>query len=364
MFLVPQLVLAQRSYIATDSIIQYGVDLIGGTSVENAQFIRLKKGEETIRYMPSELVEYRLNNGTVYVSKEISIADVKKKVFLERLEDGKIKLYYYVEKGFRRFYLEDDQASLIEVDNKKNFRTTLEKNLDDCSAISNSIKLVKYKKKSLAKLASLYNQCKLRPFPYAKFGFAMGFNQTRLQAHSAISDEVLSSIEFSRDPSLSLGIFADLPIEATDFSLYTGLFTSKNAYSVNKQDTLTDTDVIVNITSLEVPVMLKYMVPLIKYRPFISLGSFYTYHIRNSSKVYQSALEGNKVMINGESQQILLSDNMLGFAASIGLQYNLDYKRTVSFEIRYTQSYGHSKNLNQSNSLNKNSTNLIVAYSF
>ena len=72
-----------------------------GTPKTNAQFIMVKSGDMETKYTPDQITEYGFKDGPVYKSKNISVSGQPKRVFLERIERGKLTLYYYTEEGLK-----------------------------------------------------------------------------------------------------------------------------------------------------------------------------------------------------------------------------------------------------------------------
>lgn len=347
----------KRDYIATDSSLTFGIRLIEGKAVDNAQFVRVKREDSEIKYSPEQLIEYGFKNGTVYKSKNISISGQNKKVFLERLEHGNISLYYYTEKGIKTYFLERDSTLFMEI-SKDNFQKRISEITSDLEWKSDQVKLVNYNGKSLSKLISLYNNGYNKPLPFPRFGIISGYSRTSLKVPSAMFNEKLNGIYFTPSSSVSFGVFADLPIEMSDFSFNVGVDFSKSGFSVNSRNPQADVDVVVNITSLNMPVLLRYTIPTLVWRPFINAGSIYSYHLNNESKIYESSIDQNVITIHEVLQESLISKSMLGYSFGLGLQRNLNYRKIASAELRHNQLYGSK------NTLNKRMLEILINFSF
>lgn len=354
---------AQRAYIARDTATEVGVELIPGSAAQNAQFIRLKEGKEIIQYSPDEISGYRLSDGKVYVSRDIGLAVREKKVFLQKLVQGNMDLYFYTEEELQRFFLETRDGQLLPLPEEQDFRQTLSQAMSGCEAVSDAIRLVRYRKNSLSRLVEMYNDCEYRPFPYPKIGVAAGFQLTNIIVQDAILDYVLNLTDFQPRPTLSIGFFADLPIEATNLSFHTGLFVSQNRFNIFAADTSLYR-VLVNIVTLDLPMMVRYNFPSDKLRPFVNAGGVLSYHIRNTNGIYVISDNGDSETPNPRTQQTILSDLVPGLALGGGLQYPLDYRRLLSLEVRYTRSYGRSNNLTDVNTLHKSSLSILLGYTF
>ena len=319
-----------------------------GTSRDNSQFIRLKRKNEEVKYYPEQLSEYGFKDGTVYESKSIPVSGQTKQVFLERLEHGKIDLYYYTEKGISTYFLERDSTVFVEIKKKEDFRKIISKYTEDFDWKANQVLLTKYNRKSLSKLISYYNSGRNKPLPFPRFGIIAGYNSVSLDISSSTSMAQLDNISFTPRSSILFGVFGDMPIEMSDFSFNVGVNFSKSGFSVNSRDARSDVDVVVNITSLNIPVLLRYTIPTLAWRPFINAGGIFSYHLRNESNIYQSSINQNAITIDEVQQESLISESMLGYSFGLGLQRNLNHKKIAALELRFNQLYGNEDTLNKS----------------
>ncbi|MBF9255749.1 outer membrane beta-barrel protein [Pontibacter sp. 172403-2] len=349
---------SQKSdYIATDSLLTYGIKLMEGTAKDNAQFVRLKSKNGEIRYSAEQLTEYGFKNGTVYLSKSISVSGQIKKVFLERLEHGKISLYYFTAKGIKTYFLEKDSTIFVEI-SKDDFRKHILENTSDFEWEAEQVQLVKYNRKSLSKIISMYNNGNNRPFPYPRFGIIAGYSRTSLGVSTSVSSEHLNGISFTPSSSALFGVFADLPIEKSYFSLNTGVNVTKSGFSVNSSTPQSTIDVVVNTTSVNVPVLLRYTLPTLGWRPFIDAGGSYLYHLTNKGKIYESSIDQTTVTIDEVQQETLISRSMVGYSLGIGLQRNLDFRRIAAGELRFNQFPGNDI------TFQKTQLEILVSFSF
>jgi hypothetical protein len=347
LILIMQNAYGQKSdYIATDSSLTSGIKLIKGTPIENAQFIQLKKKNETIQYYPDQLSEYGFKNGTVYESKTISMAGQTKTVFLERLESGKINLYFYSAKGVNTYFIERDTTVLVEINKDDDFRKTISEHTSDFSWIVEQVQLVNYKPKSLSKLISLYNNGHYKHLPFPRFGITTGYSRTSLP--STRFQNQLNDISFTPSSVLAFGFFVDLPIEMSNISFNVGLNFSKSGFSASSSSVQAGIDAVVNITSANIPFLLRYTLPTLVWRPFVNAGGIYSYHLRNYNRVYESIINQSTITINEMSREPIISEGMLGYSFGLGLQRNLNYKKIISVELRLNQLYGNKKALNKS----------------
>ena len=118
-------ILAQKDfksgYILTNSgdTIKGFIDLQNPTlnSME-CVFSKEEEGDNSIKYKPGEIKEYRVFNHRYYISKKVSVDSSEKDVFLEFLVNGKAKLYYLKDYSYEYFYLEKEDSELVELSNE------------------------------------------------------------------------------------------------------------------------------------------------------------------------------------------------------------------------------------------------------
>lgn len=331
---------AQSDYIATDSSLTTRIELISGTPSENSQFIRLRDihGREA-KYFPYQLTEYGFKNGTVYLSKRIPNSKENEQVFLRRLEQGKINLYKYRAKGIKTYFLERDSTYFVELKRGKNLTSELTAYTNDMNWNASQAKLVRYSAASLKKFVNLYNNDRNVRLPFPRFGVVLGFSIVKLKERpkesSLPSDVILltqsSDLSFKPSTSLMFGIFTDLPISMSNFSLNVGLNFVKTEFADENRSGKFKAGKI-NLTSANIPFLLRYTLPGAKWRPFVNSGGVITHHAEN--KVSESEVE--------------ISNTMLGHSFGLGVEHFLGSRTINSFELRFNHLYGQEDSLRKS----------------
>jgi hypothetical protein len=345
----------KRDYILTDSVLILGIDIIENIQVPHAPFIRfMRKGKE-ITYTVEEVLEYGLKDGTVYESKQIPLDGEAKRAFLQQLEKGKISLFRYEDRESVIFFLQKDSSDLLEFQRDKKSFVELSQ---DCEYISVPTKIASFHQNSLKNLVAFYNACEKKPFPYPKVGIQTGLSQGNLQLSTDFFNLFPEGISFDQSFSMLIGIYADLPIKRSSFSFHTGFYFSKNGYSASLSEGQSDVDIVINVSSIQIPVLFRYTVPKMDWRPFINLGGTVRYHYENTGTFYKSVIEDDVVTISEPIEEEFLSDIPVMFSAGIGLQKNIDYRKTISAEIRYSQFPGNDTFLGE------NSLTLFIGFSF
>lgn len=354
---MPFAVSSQQAWIMNDSV-QRIINFRKGSDNENAQMCREERNGSVFTYTPNDLLWYRYEF-RLYLSKDIQFEGEAKRVFIEKLVSGKISLYYYSEKNSKRFFIERDSSYFTELikESKSNttFRDTLAKYCLDCNNIADAVKSVKYNKKSLALLITMYNGCEYRPFPYPKFGMYLGFQRSYLSPSSknSFDSDMIERGKSNIDQSLLAGIFVDLPVFKSNITFHPEIYYSKNAFSLHYFENNFDTDIVINLSTFNVPVLFRYTFPFKKNRPFINSGILYSYHFRNESVIYKLQMINNIVEIQEESQETLFKMNQLKISVGIGCQHMINYRKSIFCELRYNSHSSLKSNLNL-NDLNLN----------
>jgi hypothetical protein len=175
----------------------------GKNASEKCLFKQTIDGESKT-YNPNEIAGYRYSNSKYYISKEINIDSINKKiVFLEFLIKGTASVYYYFDNA-EHYYIEKDPNGLIELSEKERlyhdekkggtfivpskYKNKLTVVMQDCPGISEEIKNSRLNHKSLIKLTKDYHEkvcnsesCIIyerdNTSPKVKFGVLMGFSK-------------------------------------------------------------------------------------------------------------------------------------------------------------------------------------------
>lgn len=346
--------IGQSEYYSTDSIRFSGIQLIDGGDMANSRLCQVKMKDRIVTYSPYEVMEFGFKDGRVYVSKEIQIADSLKRVFLERLNKGKTNLYYFRDTGVRTFFIEKDSSLLVKLpkqnmDNQR-FSGVLSEITDDCPNVADAAKLVRYEKKSLSTFIDRYNTCQARPFPHFKYGLYIGYEFSRLMPSDELND-VYSSFSYDYDGGFTVGLFLENPILVSDFSLHAEVYFAKHGFSYNRSSPSEDQDLVMNVSSVRMPVSIRYAVPVNRIRPYFDAGVTYSYNIKNESILYTASISDDVIVISSQKEGSAISKNDLGYAVGFGLECDLGYKKSVFIEMLYNKLYGISENTPHRNSI-------------
>jgi len=343
---LPNVVNGQNDYFIMNNVTTAGVKLINGGSKANSRFCQILNRDHIVKYSPYEVDEFGFKDGRVYLSREVQILDSLQKVFVERLNRGKITLLFYDGKGVKTFFFEKDRNIITEIaKNNKDDISYNEQLLSityDCQKVADATKFVKYNKRSLSKLITRYNDCELKPFPHFRYGAIFGYELAKLVPKADRKGLKINLFDYKYDGGFTFGFFADKPILLSNFSLHSEINYSRHGFSYyNSIDTI-DINFVANISSLKLPLLVRFAYPSNKFRPFINLGVVVIYNFSNENSIYETTLSENIIEINVVNESSLIAVNQAGYSIGGGIEYNLNYKYSVFFEMRYNKYYSLS----------------------
>ncbi|HRG08570.1 MAG TPA: outer membrane beta-barrel protein, partial [Cyclobacteriaceae bacterium] len=172
-------------------------------------------------------------------------------------------------------------------------------------------------------------------------------------------NELMSNIPIPSSNSAFVGIFADIPVRMTHFSLRSEITINNNNFVAAQSNIDGDTDVFITLLTVQSPVSIRYTLPTVIWRPFFNVGPNFSYNIKNTSSIYRTRIENNVIIIDKPVQYKLLSDYSIGYCLGLGFQYNLTYKKTISTEFRYCRTLTPSDN-----KLMQNSIDFLFGFTF
>ncbi len=354
--LFPAIAFGQTDYYMKDTLVAVGIKLVDNGNLENSKFCQVKNKKGIIKYSPDEIDEYGFKDGRVYVSKEIQVSDSVKKFFLLRLAEGETTLYSLSGTGKKRFFIEKDSSKLFELqkfdpeNDHRSFNDYLVGFSSDCPQVNDAAKLVSYNNGSLTKFIRRYNNCDGRPFPHFKYGAMLGLELTRLIPTSVEENAYLKLFDFKYDAGYSFGLFIDHPILVSDFSLHLEAYYSQHRFQLYQHSNGNDYDFAGNLSSIKVPLMIRYTYPTNKIRPFLNAGGIFSFAIENRYSIYEATIGEGVIEIDRINESPQFDTSQMGYTLGAGIEYKLNYRQSLFFELRTNKLYGFSgpKALNSS----------------
>ncbi len=356
---------AQRQpYYATDTSLVYGVKIIDRGDIVNARFCNVEYAKERQQLTPSEVSEYGLKGGRVYIARDIDVEGQTQRVFLERLLEGPATLYYFINESYKSFFVEWEDKPLVEISRESEqrqgmpFGSYLASITSDCENVREATKLVRFNKASLTKFFELYNNCEKRPFPAARIGRVEGLYQSKLRPHKSQEFDRIGRFDFVPVTEYAFGVFADLPLSQSDLSLHIELQFSQASYYYTDLylienpvhqtfDTAQELTFTAKRSAFAIPLMLTYAYPSNVLRPFIRFGGQYTYNAHANSEIQVDHLHIGKLEWFPQDFPV----HQLGIVLGAGVNVPLWNRHLAFIEFRNSYSYDveNLKNIQESN---------------
>lgn len=337
----------KRGYIITNE-----KDSVSGwidfrTDAQNMRACKFKtdETEKVITYLPGEIISYRFyQEGKLYVSREITINDQSRVVFLEYLLQGIMNLYYYIDTSISGlnityYFFEDETGKMTpvtkkpdgfiqddqgDIRNHEDFRYigTMRYLFKDQESISKKVDKLKFNQKSMISVAKEYHdlvcttgeECIVfetkedKKYNLFKFSVYGGVQLYYEKSFDAVTSPVIGGRLNVSVPRLdkNLSFQADIAI-----SKIQGHGTSAfSGWEVN---------------SVFVPLQLgaKYSFGKYKIRPTIDGGLSY---LSSFGKNYKFYIPGQKFPIYQELSSYQMDFGLFG---SLGLEYILNNKYSM-----------------------------------
>ena len=333
---------SQSNYYVMDSTMNSGFKVLSNGALPRSESICFRKKTDVVCYTPYEIREYGRRDRRIYVSKNINYNNSSKRVFMERIVKGRLTLYCYEADDKKTYFFEKDDSGLIELPEtdaeNKGFKDILMQYVSDCDNIDDILQFVGYKKRALKKFGNQYNICNLAPFPYIKYGVTVGSEFQRLILPDKIDNANFRLINFKYKGSISAGVFLDVPILVTNWSAYINPYFTKHSYSYKEQTEGKETFYTAEINSIKIPLSLKYTIPDKKLRQFFMAGGVFSYNFKASNSFFESTANSNIITID---KRLLpdISTMSIGFSIGTGIEYKLNLKKSLFFNLHYTNLY-------------------------
>jgi hypothetical protein len=324
----------QHAYFSTNSTTSVGVEVLD-MGMSNSYSCSVKKGNEVKKYTPLEVSEYGFDNGRVYKAFDIVINDKKERYFFEQLVDGNIDLYNLKLKGgINKYYiLLADSSILKEIKlDKTEIQHFIEPLTEDCNSASQNLKYLKPNKYSLKRYISYLNDCSTYPYPKIQYGLKIGLTAT--QFYPIDNTSLYGIPNYKTDMSYAAGLFIDIPILSSNLSLTPEIYYKGNHYTTSFVYGQNNFDLVMNYSTLNFPLSLKYTFLRDGNIPYIQFGPMYSRIIKNKSTLYEYELIDNDIFIDINNSPILQKD-MGGFSFGGGINADIKKKYVWFGEIRY-----------------------------
>ena len=335
--------MAQNDYIELDTTLILNVKIIDQGKRLNALSLLWQKGRNNeVRFTPYEARLYTIGKKT-YVAKDVEINGEENRFFLEKVASRGNLTLFFLKNEDNHFFVEKDSSFLIKIPNKKSnekseFKALLKEITEDCHKVADAVNFVGYNKNSLMRFIDRYEKCELRPFPHFRYGIKVGYEWSKI----IVPPQSLEQFDFKYGGAFTLGLFMDAPINISDFSLNLGINYSRHGFLYNNLIHGIDYDFLANVSSLKMPILVRYSLPTNKYRFFVQSGGIIEYNFKKDAHLYESSINGNIITINRTT--MYKNDSRFGFSIGSGIEYKITTRNSLFFELCLNQLYGDMRN--------------------
>jgi opacity protein-like surface antigen len=358
---------SQEAYIIKDGTVVAGINVLDGGEIKNGIMIQTGNSKNPVTYLPEEVEEYGFKDGRKYFSRTVKTGDNEKRLFLERLSEGKLTLYYLRDAQGQTIFAEKENGNLelmlsVKDKNSNDFRSKFMEYMPGCSNVSEALAIFKFNKRSVIKLTEQYNNCEKKPFPSATFGVSAGMilgkPGTGSSAYMQVRDKAtlytIDSDGFLNLKSFSGAVSADFPILLSSFSIFTALDFSFNKYVYHSRDavtnpfvpnsiTITINDANLSVASVTVPVLARYKFYTGKLIPYMNGGPVFSYNLITQTVMINQTIVNNVLTTKKLGNPEFNCGAQTGFSAGAGLQLKLHLKKSISLDVRYNYLIGIEK---------------------
>ena len=205
--------------------------------------------------------------------------------------------------------------------------------LVNCPQSSKNTPYIRTRKNDLMRYMKDYNRCADRPLLRTRYGFGLGATSYNL---TAVDYRWLYPVPGNMNfIGFSFGAFADIPFSAINLSLHPELnfahFSDSKIFNHDDEH-----DLVLNSSSLSIPVYVRYTVMKNFLSPFFQVGPVFSRSIHKNSTLYQYDTVGNEIFINTIESQVL-QDNMAGFSLGTGATLNYGCKHSWFAEANFSK---------------------------
>ncbi|WPP48422.1 outer membrane beta-barrel protein [Catalinimonas niigatensis] len=352
--------LAQQSfregYIVTlqnDTIVGH---IIYKDNPANYKSCKFRRKEETVTYYPEDIQGFGFEKDKFFTS------SIEKGLFIQVLVTGELSLYryksvYYLKKNDKEVYRLEaknvkevvDGIAITRTNNK--WRSTVSYLIGDCIPNPSLVlKKVPLKEKSLTQIVARYNECKnteytlfkeQKPWTVFKLGITAGL--TRSGINISIRNNSFSYLDkkyHSVAPTIGLVTTFSFPRASERLAFQSEFLFTRSGYSSlvesEHKDGTDFYDSFIDLTTLSIPVSLRYTLIDNKYSFFVQGGGSYDYHIKRNTAYLKESVQGNVVHTSAKTSGFDFGKNYLGFWGGIGVLKSFTYFEG-SANFRYFQ---------------------------
>jgi len=344
--------LDKNDYYIIDTVTYKGVHLVDFGIQENVKFCHELTNGKIVTYTPNKVKEYSLGGEIRYVAMDLNLDYTLKRVFLEKRVIGLYTLYHYMDKKHDLFYLQKENGLLVELPKQEHSqwfnREKLVKYTEDCSDVAAKNRQVSYSVKDISYYLQQVKDCRFNPFPPLKLGVNVGMNFTKLHPFAGHLNPDYQIFNYKYEEGPTLGFFLDQRIFQFGLSVHAAINYSNTVFNYQKSIERIYPDLVLRndytfvtiLHAFDLPVHLRFTLPLNALRPYVEFGSFINLNFYNDSYVDRVGfLNGVKKEFVSLHSPVL--DNLnFGPSIGIGVECPLNGRHKVFLECHYTRTQG------------------------
>lgn len=325
----------------------------------NYKTCRFKLGDDITSYTPRQLAGYG------YLQDKYFTSEVIEDAFVEVLVQGDMNLYkyetfYLLQKNggeLQRFNAENARLDIhgnVSTTKDRRWRGILSLLISDCLTDYDQSRF-RLEEKYLTELTVRYNEC--RGAGYTVFKARKSWTHVQLGAAGGISRSAIHLVatteQFpylaksyqSLDPTVGIFMAISSPRVSEKFALQPEMHLSRSTYAehfmLTKRHSVEYHTTNLQLTTLSIPVSLRYAFPERRYGFYVQGGVGFAFHLaskaeyRSEEKFNEEFNPGNVVDIS-EGVAFGVNRSQVGYTAGLGLLRNFNgFKGGLS--LRYTQ---------------------------
>ncbi|PSK80594.1 outer membrane beta-barrel protein [Prolixibacter denitrificans] len=345
------------------------------------QQCRFKKEDQIAEYSPQQIKGYGFSNDEAYSSVVIDSS------FVEILVEGKLSLYrqgpkFYVQKKGEKLQVLERKVETIIKDNKTYQRESdawkgimIYLTSDCLKNATNLLTNMHVTERDLTQLVVKYNKCQGtnltvykedKPWTKLVIGAAVGATYTTLKTtyhmdmYSYMKDRYTSI-----DPTVGVVLDFSSPRIMEKLSLQPEVYFTKSSYTgFVVLNTVASTDyhnTQIDLTTISIPISLKYSLPKREYSGYIQGGFNFDYHIKAATNLRTEKAWLYDTVTTTESKAFDVNKKQGGFWGGIGF-----LKAFSHFDGSINVRYFHMLKLSQTAGIDMNSDKItftVIIYS-
>ena len=343
-----------------------------GVNNANPKFCLFKNNlnEDPVRYTPSELSSFQINNRDKYISiSYLNKRKVAEQIFALVLEEGRASLYFH--KSI--YYVKKQEGEIVKLDNneitiikegteyrkKTRYIGILSYLLSDYPQLRSQIQRIKYSGKDISRIINKYNtkfndsnsvSKSKTPWSIVEFGGYVSTSFSRPEYSTAKNrhSNHLTDANWELSQQLGCGLFLESRYMRVlkNWAIHLEAQVQKITHSASAEILYGSTKFIYDNNSkyysLNLPIGIKYYQNYKGFKTYIMGGVYYNKTFSDENKTSGILINSNNVFTLPNVKSYEQISNSLGFWLSIGLRKKVKRNLDLFSEIRY---YQNNKNI-------------------